>query len=98
MKLQVDLLSKVSTSTGQLSTLGSLISSPNKSPNQVDYRAHSFIEHIFKKPTFCDLCNHMIVGTTTKHALRCKACKMTIHHKCANSVGEQHCVGKLVSD
>ncbi|KAK6490532.1 SH3 and cysteine-rich domain-containing protein-like isoform X1 [Huso huso] len=95
MKLQVDLLSKVSTSTGQLSTLGSLISSPSKSPNQVDFRAHSFIEHIFKKPTFCDVCNHMIVGTNTKHGLRCKACKMTIHHKCANSVGQQHCVGKL---
>ncbi|KAJ8333188.1 hypothetical protein SKAU_G00420840 [Synaphobranchus kaupii] len=24
--------------------------------------AHSFLEHIFKKPTFCDVCNHMIVG------------------------------------
>lgn len=23
------------------------------------------MEHIFKKPTFCDVCNHMIVGTVT---------------------------------
>ncbi|XP_041100853.1 SH3 and cysteine-rich domain-containing protein-like [Polyodon spathula] len=95
MKLQMDLLSKVSISTGQLSTLSSLTSLPSQSQKQVEIRAHCFIEYIFKKPIFCDVCNHMIVGTNTKHGLRCKACKMTIHHKCANSVGQQHCVGKL---
>ncbi|RXM27561.1 SH3 and cysteine-rich domain-containing protein [Acipenser ruthenus] len=95
MKLQVDLLSKVSTSTGQLSTLGSLTSSPTKSQKQVDTRAHSFMEHVFKKPTFCDVCNHMIVGTNAKHGLRCKACKMSIHYKCADGMGQQRCMGKL---
>lgn len=64
------------------------------------------MEHIFKKPTFCDVCNHMIVGTTAKHVvflagntakhgLRCKACKMSLHHKCENGVGQQRCMGKL---
>ncbi|XP_031436549.1 SH3 and cysteine-rich domain-containing protein isoform X2 [Clupea harengus] len=56
---------------------------------------HIFIEYIFKKPTFCDICNHMIVGTTAKYGLRCKACKMSIHHKCVHGVGTQRCVGKL---
>ncbi|KAK6491697.1 SH3 and cysteine-rich domain-containing protein-like [Huso huso] len=95
MKLQVDLLSKVSTSTGQLSTSGSLTSSPTKSQKQVDTRTHGFMEHVFKKPTFCDVCNHMIVGTNAKHGLRCKACKMSIHYKCADGMGQQRCMGKL---
>uniref|UniRef100_A0A3B4GZD2 SH3 and cysteine rich domain n=1 Tax=Pundamilia nyererei TaxID=303518 RepID=A0A3B4GZD2_9CICH len=61
---------------------------------------HCFMEHIFKKPTFCDVCNHMIhvvflAGNTAKHGLRCKACKMSLHHKCENGVGQQRCMGKL---
>ncbi|KAG8442712.1 hypothetical protein GDO86_011491 [Hymenochirus boettgeri] len=60
-----------------------------------DSKSHSFQEHVFKKPTFCDICNHMIVGTNSKHGLRCKACKMSIHHKCLQSIGSQHCMGKL---
>uniref|UniRef100_A0A3B4A8D4 Uncharacterized protein n=1 Tax=Periophthalmus magnuspinnatus TaxID=409849 RepID=A0A3B4A8D4_9GOBI len=57
-----------------------------------DSAGHCFMEHIFKKPTFCDVCNHMIVA---KHGLRCKACKMSLHHKCENGVGQQRCMGKL---
>uniref|UniRef100_H3A472 SH3 and cysteine rich domain n=1 Tax=Latimeria chalumnae TaxID=7897 RepID=H3A472_LATCH len=34
-------------------------------------------------------------GTNAKHGLRCKACKMSIHHKCTEGVGQQHCMGKL---
>ncbi|XP_061552303.1 SH3 and cysteine-rich domain-containing protein isoform X2 [Phycodurus eques] len=77
-----------------------------RNPLQVDSAGHCFMEHIFKKPTFCDVCNHMIVGTTAKHVvflagntakhgLRCKACKMSLHHKCENGVGQQRCMGKL---
>ncbi|MEQ2248021.1 hypothetical protein ILYODFUR_015048, partial [Ilyodon furcidens] len=33
-----------------------------RNPLQVDSAGHCFMEHIFKKPTFCDVCNHMIVG------------------------------------
>ncbi|XP_028995478.1 SH3 and cysteine-rich domain-containing protein isoform X2 [Betta splendens] len=78
----------------------------SRNPLQVDAAGHCFMEHIFKKPTFCDVCNHMIVGTTAKHVvflagntakhgLRCKACKMSLHHKCENGVGQQRCMGKL---
>ncbi|XP_029688772.1 SH3 and cysteine-rich domain-containing protein isoform X1 [Takifugu rubripes] len=81
--------------------------SQSRNPLQVDSAGHCFMEHIFKKPTFCDVCNHMIVGTTAKHVvflagntakhgLRCKACKMSLHHKCENRVGmQQRCMGKL---
>lgn len=37
-----------------------------RNPLQVDSAGHCFMEHIFKKPTFCDVCNHMIVGMVTR--------------------------------
>ncbi|XP_013045929.1 SH3 and cysteine-rich domain-containing protein isoform X5 [Anser cygnoides] len=86
---------EVSTSTGQLPSSESQASSPTRAQQLSENKAHIFQEHIFKKPTFCDVCNHMIVGTNTKHGLRCKACKMSIHHKCADSTGQQRCMGKL---
>ncbi|KAG2464824.1 STAC protein, partial [Polypterus senegalus] len=95
MKLQTDLLPDVSGSTGQLTDSSSQSSTPSKSQKQVDIKTHSFVEHTFKKPTFCDICSHMIVGVNAKHGLRCKACKMSIHHKCAEGVGPQRCMGKL---
>ncbi|TRY83434.1 hypothetical protein DNTS_016191 [Danionella cerebrum] len=81
------------------------ICSPSRAPRQTDPNAHTFLEHIFKKPHFCDICNHMIVacqggagkvfGPNAKLGLRCKACKMGIHHKCLSGVGQQRCMGKL---
>ncbi|XP_033021591.1 SH3 and cysteine-rich domain-containing protein [Lacerta agilis] len=96
MKLQVDLLSEISPRTGQLSTSESQTSTPTIVQHQQESnKTHIFQEHIFKKPTFCDICNHMIVGTNAKHGLRCKACKLSIHHRCAESIGQQRCMGKL---
>ncbi|NWX65628.1 STAC protein, partial [Promerops cafer] len=96
VKLQVDLMPEVSTSTGQLPNTESQASSPTRAQQLPENnKTHIFQEHIFKKPTFCDVCNHMIVGTNAKHGLRCKACKMSIHHKCADSIGQQRCMGKL---
>ncbi|XP_023775226.1 SH3 and cysteine-rich domain-containing protein [Cyanistes caeruleus] len=96
VKLQVDLMPEVSTSTGQLPNSESQASSPTRAQQlSENNKTHIFQEHIFKKPTFCDVCNHMIVGTNAKHGLRCKACKMSIHHKCADSIGQQRCMGKL---
>ncbi|NWU05920.1 STAC protein, partial [Cephalopterus ornatus] len=96
VKLQVDLMPEVSTSTGQLPNSESQASSPTRTQQLPEHnKSHIFQEHIFKKPTFCDVCNHMIVGTNAKHGLRCKACKMSIHHKCADSIGQQRCMGKL---
>ncbi|NXB42960.1 STAC protein, partial [Leucopsar rothschildi] len=95
VKLQVDLMPEVSTSTGQLPNSESQASSPTRAQQLPENKTHIFQEHIFKKPTFCDVCNHMIVGTNAKHGLRCKACKMSIHHKCADSIRQQRCMGKL---
>ncbi|NXH91927.1 STAC protein, partial [Edolisoma coerulescens] len=96
VKLQVDLMPEVSTSTGQLPNSETQASSPTRAQQLPENnKTHIFQEHIFKKPTFCDVCNHMIVGTNAKHGLRCKACKMSIHHKCADSIGQQRCMGKL---
>ncbi|KAL7861515.1 hypothetical protein SRHO_G00129560 [Serrasalmus rhombeus] len=71
------------------------ICSPSRAPRPPDPTAHTFLEHMFKKPHFCDVCNHMIVGPNAKLGLRCKACKMGIHHKCLDGVGQQRCMGKL---
>ncbi|XP_072323417.1 SH3 and cysteine-rich domain-containing protein isoform X2 [Scyliorhinus torazame] len=97
-KLQVELLPGVSSSTGQLPVSESQTSTPTRTQRQAENRTHSFLEYIFKKPTFCDTCNHMIVGTNAKLGLRCKACKMSIHHKCIDGVEQQRCMGKLSSD
>ncbi|XP_026535310.1 SH3 and cysteine-rich domain-containing protein [Notechis scutatus] len=94
-ELQVDLLSEITSKMGQLPNLESQNSTPTKTHLQAEDKTHIFEEHIFKKPTFCDVCNHMIVGTNAKHGLRCKACKLSIHHKCAESTGQQRCMGKL---
>lgn len=40
------------------------ICSPSRAPRPPDPTAHTFLEHTFKKPHFCDVCNHMIVGKT----------------------------------
>uniref|UniRef100_UPI00358E8EEA SH3 and cysteine-rich domain-containing protein 3-like isoform X2 n=1 Tax=Myxine glutinosa TaxID=7769 RepID=UPI00358E8EEA len=75
-------------------SLGSLpLGTPGRPQSQ-----HSFQEHNFKKPTFCDVCNHMIVGDTgglSKIGLRCKVCKATLHHKCENFMNQQPCMGKM---
>uniref|UniRef100_S4RRW1 SH3 and cysteine rich domain 3 n=1 Tax=Petromyzon marinus TaxID=7757 RepID=S4RRW1_PETMA len=61
-------------------------------------RRHSFQDHSFKKPTFCDVCNRMIVGTdvqpVSKLGIRCKTCKMSVHQRC-QAVSQQRCVGKM---
>lgn len=52
---------------------------------------------IFKK-TFKPDINSIwpqLLGTNAKLGLRCKACKMGIHHKCLDGVGQQRCMGKL---
>ncbi|XP_070095045.1 SH3 and cysteine-rich domain-containing protein isoform X1 [Equus caballus] len=97
VKLQADMLAEVSPSSSPLPAPGSLTSTPTRAGLHPGGggKAHAFQEHIFKKPTFCDVCNHMIVGTNAKHGLRCKACKMSIHHKCMDGLASQRCMGKL---
>ncbi|XP_038823287.1 SH3 and cysteine-rich domain-containing protein-like [Salvelinus namaycush] len=95
-KLSTELLSEISNAPPAIPCAPpSLVYSPGRHPLAIDPTGHGFMEHIFKKPIFCDVCNHMIVGNTAKHGLRCKACKMSIHHKCEKGVGSQRCQGKL---
>uniref|UniRef100_S4REU7 Phorbol-ester/DAG-type domain-containing protein n=1 Tax=Petromyzon marinus TaxID=7757 RepID=S4REU7_PETMA len=67
---------------------------PRGQPGRAD-RTHTFQEHSFKKPTFCDVCNHMIVEPQSKMGVRCRACKMSAHHRCQACVSQQCCVGKM---
>uniref|UniRef100_A0A3B5MLP4 SH3 and cysteine-rich domain-containing protein 2 n=1 Tax=Xiphophorus couchianus TaxID=32473 RepID=A0A3B5MLP4_9TELE len=54
---------------------------------------HCFQDHIFRKPTNCQHCKHMIVGNS-KQALRCKTCKMAAHLWCTSELSQQQCHGK----
>ncbi|XP_019630036.1 PREDICTED: uncharacterized protein LOC109474223 isoform X5 [Branchiostoma belcheri] len=48
-------------------------------------QAHQFQEYTYKKPTFCDQCKELLRGIM-KQGVRCKNCKMNVHHKCQDSV------------
>ncbi|XP_071955642.1 uncharacterized protein [Antedon mediterranea] len=48
-------------------------------------RQHIFQDYNFKKPTFCDQCRGLLRGLI-KQGLRCKLCKVSIHHKCQQIV------------
>uniref|UniRef100_A0A8C5KVU2 SH3 and cysteine-rich domain-containing protein n=1 Tax=Jaculus jaculus TaxID=51337 RepID=A0A8C5KVU2_JACJA len=95
-KLQADAPAGGSPGPSPLPAPGSLVSTPTRAGlHPGSGKAHAFQEHVFKKPTFCDVCNHMIVGTNAKHGLRCRACKMGVHHKCVDGLAPQRCMGKL---
>ncbi|KAF7657757.1 hypothetical protein LDENG_00022190 [Lucifuga dentata] len=54
---------------------------------------HCFQDHVFRKPTSCEHCKHMIVGNS-KQALRCKTCKLAAHLWCTSELSQQPCHGK----
>ncbi|XP_075894661.1 SH3 and cysteine-rich domain-containing protein 2-like isoform X3 [Nelusetta ayraudi] len=54
---------------------------------------HCFQDHVFRKPTNCQHCKHMIVGNS-KQALRCKTCKIAAHLWCTSELSRQACHGK----
>ncbi|KAF3704358.1 SH3 and cysteine-rich domain-containing protein 2 [Channa argus] len=56
-------------------------------------RTHCFQEHIFRRPTSCEQCKHMIQGNS-KQGLRCKACKLSAHLWCLSELSQQPCNGK----
>ncbi|EDL77032.1 src homology three (SH3) and cysteine rich domain (predicted), isoform CRA_b, partial [Rattus norvegicus] len=63
VKPQADLLAKASPGPSPIPIPGSPASMPTKAglhPGS-NSKVHAFQEHVFKKPTFCDVCNHMIV-------------------------------------
>ncbi|XP_037112389.1 SH3 and cysteine-rich domain-containing protein 2-like isoform X1 [Syngnathus acus] len=54
---------------------------------------HCFHNHVFRKPTSCQLCKNMILGNS-KQALRCKTCKLAAHLWCTSELSQQPCHGK----
>ncbi|KAG7505384.1 SH3 and cysteine-rich domain-containing protein 2 isoform X1 [Solea senegalensis] len=64
---------------------------PTKPPRPLI--THCFQDHVFRKPTNCQHCKHMIVGNS-KQALRCKTCKMAAHLWCTSELSQQLCHGK----
>uniref|UniRef100_A0A8C9RQ17 SH3 and cysteine-rich domain-containing protein 2 n=1 Tax=Scleropages formosus TaxID=113540 RepID=A0A8C9RQ17_SCLFO len=56
-------------------------------------KMHCFQEYVFRRPTHCQLCKHMIVGNS-KQGLRCKSCKLGAHLWCSSELSQQPCNGK----
>ncbi|KAM6897362.1 SH3 and cysteine-rich domain-containing protein 2-like [Xenentodon cancila] len=62
-------------------------------PKSQPGKTHCFQEHVFRRPTSCQCCKHMIQGNS-KQGLRCKACKMAVHLWCSSELSQQACNGK----
>ncbi|XP_077482020.1 SH3 and cysteine-rich domain-containing protein 2-like [Stigmatopora argus] len=72
----------------------SLSRSPAVSPTSAaPLKMHSFHEHVFRRPTNCERCKHVIQGHS-KQGLRCKSCKMAAHLWCSAELSQQPCNGK----
>ncbi|XP_016103672.1 SH3 and cysteine-rich domain-containing protein 2-like [Sinocyclocheilus grahami] len=56
-------------------------------------QTHSFLEHVFRRPTSCSLCKLIIAGNS-KQGLRCRTCKMGAHLWCVSEFTEKPCQGK----
>ncbi|XP_063073451.1 SH3 and cysteine-rich domain-containing protein 2-like [Engraulis encrasicolus] len=54
---------------------------------------HCLLEHVFRRPTSCQLCKHVIAGNS-KQGLRCKTCKMGAHLWCSSELSQQPCQGR----
>uniref|UniRef100_A0A671R8M7 SH3 and cysteine rich domain 2 n=1 Tax=Sinocyclocheilus anshuiensis TaxID=1608454 RepID=A0A671R8M7_9TELE len=57
-------------------------------------QTHSFLEHVFRRPTSCSLCKLIIAGNS-KQGLRCRTCKMGAHLWCVSEFTEKPCQGKV---
>uniref|UniRef100_A0A4W4GHF6 SH3 and cysteine rich domain 2 n=1 Tax=Electrophorus electricus TaxID=8005 RepID=A0A4W4GHF6_ELEEL len=71
---------------------------PSLSPSPVvqqprPMQTHCFLEHVFRRPSSCQLCKHVIVGNS-KQGLRCKTCKIAAHLWCTSELSQQTCYGK----
>ncbi|XP_076008289.1 SH3 and cysteine-rich domain-containing protein 2-like [Genypterus blacodes] len=70
------------------------LTSQNQPKSQAQpVKTHSFQEHVFRRPTCCQRCKHMIQGNS-KQGLRCKACKLAAHLWCSSELSQQPCNGK----
>ncbi|XP_038591085.1 SH3 and cysteine-rich domain-containing protein 2-like [Micropterus salmoides] len=70
------------------------VASKNQLKSQAQpVKTHCFQEHVFRRPTSCQRCKHMIQGNS-KQGLRCKACKLAAHLWCSSELSQQPCNGK----
>ncbi|KAM9493729.1 SH3 and cysteine-rich domain-containing protein 2-like isoform 2-T2 [Clarias gariepinus] len=56
-------------------------------------QTHCFLDYVFRRPTTCQLCKHIIVGNS-KQGLRCRTCKISAHLWCTAELSQQPCQGK----
>ncbi|KAF5903693.1 SH3 and cysteine-rich domain-containing protein 2-like isoform X1, partial [Clarias magur] len=56
-------------------------------------QTHCFLDYVFRRPTSCQLCKHVIVGNS-KQGLRCRTCKISAHLWCTAELSQQPCQGK----
>uniref|UniRef100_A0A3B5LES7 SH3 and cysteine-rich domain-containing protein 2 n=1 Tax=Xiphophorus couchianus TaxID=32473 RepID=A0A3B5LES7_9TELE len=74
-------------------SLSRTLKSQLKSQPMQPVKTHCFQEHVFRRPTSCQRCKHMIQGNS-KQGLRCKACKLAAHLWCSSELSQQACNGK----
>ena len=46
---------------------------------------HRFVEHNYKRPTFCDHCGSLLYGLW-KQGMQCSECQMNIHKRCFGNI------------
>ena len=46
---------------------------------------HRFVEHNYKRPTFCDHCGSLLYGHW-KQGMQCSECQMNIHKRCFGNI------------
>ncbi|MBV97594.1 SH3 and cysteine-rich domain-containing protein, partial [Eschrichtius robustus] len=99
VKLQADMLSEVSPSSSLLPSPGCLTSTVTRAGLYPGGgKAHAFQEHIFKKPTFCDVCNHMIVGKLSLCLLLQVPASLESQEGCLGALGVTVCVNRYEAE
>ncbi|XP_061562199.1 SH3 and cysteine-rich domain-containing protein 2-like [Phycodurus eques] len=82
-----------SPSVGPSLSLSATVQPKSPSPSTTPLKTHCFHEHVFRRPSSCERCKHMIQGNS-KQGLRCRACKLAAHLWCSSELSRQPCAGK----
>ncbi|KAJ7392259.1 hypothetical protein OS493_013638 [Desmophyllum pertusum] len=90
--LQDETISDDESVTGTVDKRQSVVSTKGKKIRKAGQ--HQFEDHTFRKPKFCHYCKGLIKGLI-RQGVRCKACKMSVHHKCRDNV--PYCPGDRFS-
>ncbi|XP_066145716.1 guanine nucleotide exchange factor VAV2 isoform X9 [Euwallacea fornicatus] len=60
-----------------------------------DPDAHNFQEYTYKKITPCDICSQILRGHT-RQGMKCRICKMNVHHECQKEAQKCQTKAKLL--